>query len=346
MIPYSNCKNSKRDLRLNHRGTLLVMSLWMLLILTIFSVSVSFTVRQQMKVAERIDRRIELRSVAEAGVVRAQYILAQSKPDVGYDTLNDDWSSNEAVFKDIPVGRAVCSVMFQDERGIHYGMIDEERKVNIRTNQSPLVLQRLLEAVGLSEAEAYSVSVSIADWMDEDEDPHEGGAESRYYQAMKPPYGAKNRVIDTLEELLYVKGMTPELYDRIIPFVTLESSGLINLNTASVTVLKAVGFGPSLAEKVDLFRKGSDRTSGTQDDNRFANLADAADRLHEFIPLSQTERASFQDFVQSGQLSVRSEHFAIQSTARLRDVRSGALDVSALVSRDGQVLRWRESYSA
>jgi general secretion pathway protein K len=53
---------------------------------------------------------------------------------------------------------------------------------------------------------------SILDWRDTDNLKRTHGAESEYYLGLRPPYRAKNGRFDSPEELLRVKGVTPELF--------------------------------------------------------------------------------------------------------------------------------------
>jgi DNA uptake protein ComE-like DNA-binding protein len=50
---------------------------------------------------------------------------------------------------------------------------------------------------------------AILDFIDEDDEPRDFGAESEYYGARPSPYDAKNGPLDSVEELLLVKGVTP-----------------------------------------------------------------------------------------------------------------------------------------
>jgi DNA uptake protein ComE-like DNA-binding protein len=52
---------------------------------------------------------------------------------------------------------------------------------------------------------------AILDWMDEDDEPREFGAESEYYSSLTPPYSPKNGPLETVEELLLVRDVTPQL---------------------------------------------------------------------------------------------------------------------------------------
>ena len=54
------------------------------------------------------------------------------------------------------------------------------------------------------------VADAILDWMDEDDEVRDYGAEASYYQGLSPPY-RPNGPLDTVEELLLVRGVTPQL---------------------------------------------------------------------------------------------------------------------------------------
>lgn len=51
----------------------------------------------------------------------------------------------------------------------------------------------------------------ILDFIDEDDEARDFGVESEYYESLPSPYSAKNGPLDSVEELLLVKGVTPLL---------------------------------------------------------------------------------------------------------------------------------------
>ena len=55
------------------------------------------------------------------------------------------------------------------------------------------------------------VADAILDWIDEDDEPREYGAEIEYYSSLDPPYSPRNGSIESIEELLLVRGVTPDL---------------------------------------------------------------------------------------------------------------------------------------
>lgn len=71
----------------------------------------------------------------------------------------------------------------------------------------------------LEKAQSYipdldsTVISSIIDWLDDDDELSEQGAENQYYMALETPYRCKNGALDSLDELLLVKGVTRELLD-------------------------------------------------------------------------------------------------------------------------------------
>lgn len=61
-------------------------------------------------------------------------------------------------------------------------------------------------------ADVDTVVDSMLDWCDAGSERRAKGAENAYYQKRDPPYLAKNGAFDSPEELLLVRGVTPELY--------------------------------------------------------------------------------------------------------------------------------------
>lgn len=67
--------------------------------------------------------------------------------------------------------------------------------------------QMLLALPGMTE----EISDAILDWMDADDEPRPYGAEYDYYQQLTPPYQPANGPLISIEQLLLVRGVTPQL---------------------------------------------------------------------------------------------------------------------------------------
>lgn len=94
---------------------------------------------------------------------------------------------------------------------------DENSKINISVLSNDSVpettfygiLQRLLGDMGLS----IDIADCIMDWVDTDSVRYPFGAESSdYYLTRTPPYSAQNGEMNSIDELLLVKLITPEIF--------------------------------------------------------------------------------------------------------------------------------------
>ncbi len=113
-----------------------------------------------------------------------------------------------------------------------------------------------------------AVAQAILDWVDGDSEARfPNGAEDAYYMRLDTPYRAANRPFTDVSELLLVRGVTPEVYARLRPFVTvLPGETAININTAPAELLM------SLAPGID--RRMADLMIAARDVQAFRSTAD------------------------------------------------------------------------
>ena len=328
----------------NRKGSLLIFVLWVLALIATFSLSVSHSVRQKIHVVERIENRSKLRQVANAGVKKAIYLLNQKKPLNGPDSLAGKWASDPVSFRDVAMGDGKFSVSYQVGSKAYYGVSDEAGKLDINVTRAIPILTRFFQiAAKLKEEDAHTIAASISDWKDEDDYPDESGAETNYYKFLNPPYAPKNANFDSLEELLFVKGVTPAIYSSVLPYITLDGSGKININTAANVVMNAFGVSDSLISKLIAYRAGKDGIARTADDRVFSDVSRVADQLNQIFQLTPEESANLKDFLQSGLMTVKSKNFRIQSTAKLSSG-LGTFKISCVSDREGNILRWLEKF--
>lgn len=322
-----------------------MLCMWILLLLSIFSISVGYAVRQKIKVIERIENRQKLRRIAESGFRKALYVLNLDQN--AYDAWTDLWNDSEKDFKDIAIGDGSVSVLNDAETPVVYGISDEEAKININLVQSPIVFRRLFhEGLGMDTTFSNQLAELILDWRDEDDNPYESGAETMYYKTLNPPYRAKNSDFAALEELRFVKNITAEVYNQVSPYLSVDSTGKINLNTASKPVLRAMGFSEALAGKLIAFRLGADGIRRTEDDNVLADSGNIIEAINQFSALNEDEKVSLKDFIESGLFTIKSSYFKIKIEANLEN-RQTAMTATGVVERDDagiKIVSWRESY--
>ena len=142
-----------------------------------------------------------------------------------------------------------------------YRITDEEGRLNLNA-ATPERVDRLLQALGIDKIERDVINDSLQDWRDANEEHRLNGAESEdTYLTLPVPYRSKNANLDSIAELLQIKGVTPAIYhgtdDKpgLAAFVSAKTPGQVNLNTAPCVVLKALGFGEVECTAVDHQRR-------------------------------------------------------------------------------------------
>jgi general secretion pathway protein K len=149
-----------------------------------------------------------------------------------------------------------CSITITEENGkLNVNLLkDKTGKPNrMRIDQ----LLRLIDLLNTEEAGysriGYGLVPSIIDWTDSDDKiTHlpfikygSSGAESAYYGNLETPYRCRNTSLEVTEELLLVKGITQDVFERMRDYVTVYGNGRVNINHASKLVIE------SLSEKMD-----------------------------------------------------------------------------------------------
>lgn len=258
----------KSSAYLNQRGVALLVVLWIFIFLLVVAFDFSASVREEATAAHRYSDETQGYYIALAGFERGVYeflqqstardaLATQKKADI----FDGDWHEEA-------LGGGAFRVRWVDEGGkININRADEE------------TLRRVFTNLGIEEPNKAILVDSIMDWRDPDDLHRASGAENDYYRSLTPPYTAKNGPFDTVEDLLWVRGMTPELFygygdaqgDRaentqragLREIFTVDSPiDRVNLRTASADVIHALTGIPLEKSRrfVDERKKLSDKT--------------------------------------------------------------------------------------
>ena len=219
---------------LSQKGIALMMVLWVLTILMVIVLSFSFAARTETHSTLIFKEGIENKFLAEAGLERGIMEIFYRRQNLNIEG-SDIWAIDNKPYA-VQLGEGNCTVKIADEAG----------KVDINAT-SDVILKYLLMNLGVQGEKLDIIVDSIMDWKDTDDLHRLHGAESDYYMSLPNPYKAKNANFDTLEELLLIKGMTPEILygdggDKgAIAFLTVTSKrNTFNVNTAPKEVLMAL----------------------------------------------------------------------------------------------------------
>ena len=179
------------------RGTVLIVTMWVLLVLAGL---VLVLARAMRAVADRSANELAAvqASAIEQGAI--QYVLSsvdglQGQPPSETDTLCETVLVGDGAFWILRPGN--------DERTYFFGITDEAAKVNLNS----ATLEMISKLPGMTS----ELAASIMDWRDTDGTVTTGGAENEYYLMLPDPYECKNGPLETVEELFLVRGATRDI---------------------------------------------------------------------------------------------------------------------------------------
>lgn len=195
----------------------MVLIVVVLLALTAYSFSNQMVT--ELKATSAYGRQVQAAALAESGVEYAAALLGAEEGIDGTDVYHDPAMFGGILLVDGAYenerGRfsLVAPVEHDDSgRNIRFGLIDESGKINLNSLvKFGLDDQTTRDILMMIPNMTEDAADSMLDWVDEDDELRPFGAEASIYEALSPPYSARNGAIDTLDELLLVNGVTPEL---------------------------------------------------------------------------------------------------------------------------------------
>jgi general secretion pathway protein K len=318
--------NSRRQ------GSILVLVLIILSSLIVLSVGLAYRVRIDIKLAQANARRTQVYYLALGGIERIKALLNGtdlSPSTIGVLCCFTGTAKQESLFEQIREFEAV------GEKVLAYSLRDEQGYLNV--NKSDPASWENIGSIG---SECRS---GIVDWIDADDDTSPDGAETDFYERLDPPYISKDSPCVALKELLFVKGLTRDIYlgenlnrnslsyenkidaqlqlatnsagsnlnPGMVNLFTVYGSGKININTASGAILAALpGLDEQAANVILAYRAGPDGQSGTEDDMYFS----AAEDFAKVEGLTELQIELLQQYC-----CFDSEYFRIFSYARSND---------------------------
>lgn len=206
----------------DRRGFVIIAVLIVIVVLSLAAYRFTDLMSAEFRAAARSQDAAQVRHAARSGIHYATAMLADA--NILYGQLGGNPFADGAIppqvvrTADQPTKEArftLAAVVPDGSGGFaqRFGCVtDESGRLNINTliaaDKSGQVLYDALMKLPNMTAD---LADAIVDWVDEDDDARESGAESDYYLGLGQPYRAKNGPLNSLEELLLVRGMTPQI---------------------------------------------------------------------------------------------------------------------------------------
>jgi general secretion pathway protein K len=223
-----NCPDQDEDYAMA-----LIAVLWGVALLSIIATTFLWSGSVSYRVARNSIETAQVDAIAEAAVARAAISLLTSRSDLRWRVDGVAYSFN--------FGGEVGKISIQDELG----------RIDLNHADRGLLLG-LFQSVGLGVEAASRLVDKILDWRESGLARRLNGATTQDYRAAGHAYLPRNGAFQSVDELKLVMDMTPELFRRVEPAVTVYSgSQFIDPRVAPREALLALpGMDPSKAASI------------------------------------------------------------------------------------------------
>ncbi len=233
-------------------GFVVIVVLCMVILMSVLLLGFNRGSLAYLRAADDAGKTAQTLNCARAGLNIA-IAAVRDTPDIYANGDLANLLSGKSVFD---VGGGNCSVTVTEEDGkLNLNLL---KNTDGTLNQTRIdQVLRLIDLLNKEQTShpriGYGWVPAVIDWTDSDDqvtclpfiNNQNLGAESAHYGMLTPPCKCKNAPLDTTEELLLVKGVTPDVFALIHDYVTVYGDGEINVNCAPKHIIE------SLSEKMD-----------------------------------------------------------------------------------------------
>ncbi len=219
------------------RGVAMITAIWLVVAIAIVAASFSVDAHERRALGVNASDRGMQRALA-GGALK----LVEAKLDYALRTIPTGRGNTSMLQSSDPwlgVDSLYSGTYEVDSQAVSVHATDLGSKLNINDlNEDELktffgfILNDYITADALAQ--------SIMDWTDVDDIARLHGAEKDDYIKAGLLALPTNGPFRTIEELRFVKGMTPDIYAQVSPYLTTLGAGLVNLNSAPTPVLKVL----------------------------------------------------------------------------------------------------------
>lgn len=184
-------------------GFALLVVLWSVALLAVFGVQIAASGRAGTQLASNIRVAAELEAAADAGLHEAIFRLL--------DQPARRWKA-DGTWRRVASPRAEVDVLLESLDG----------RINPNIAQADL-LSALFRQVGAGREEAYALAVRIQEWRVLGRWPRTLQVKTEEYRAAGRDYAPPGAAFRSVDELLLVLGMTPELFAKVQPHLSVHT---------------------------------------------------------------------------------------------------------------------------
>ena len=209
-------------------GFALLIVLWTIGFLALLGTQLVAAGRSDTRLAENLKQEAVLRAAADGAVARVMF---------GMQAAHDPGFRAGAGERSIRIGQTPVLVR----------IANESDRINLNTASLALLRALIIEA-GAPPAQADRLAAAILDWRTSGAKARPGGAKAPEYRAAGLPFGPPGTPFQSVEELADVLGMTPVLFERLAPHLTVLTDSDPDMTTRDPIVALALTDAAGVAE--------------------------------------------------------------------------------------------------
>lgn len=229
-------------------GAILIIVLWFMVILTIMVATLATETRLSAKAVfyNKIELGVWNDTLAALNAAQME-LLINRMPDPPAE--GEKIGVSQRINKNFRFDGRVLNLAYPIPDTMTVRIYDHAGKINLKRLSKKQIRQLLDKLVETDPTKIDALEDAWQDWIDRDDFKRANGAEKDYYETLNPAYTPRNDHLETVEELLLIKGFA-------------EILAGVNLNAAFTIYGKHSGVNPNLATRdVLLLLPGLDEES-------------------------------------------------------------------------------------
>ena len=217
------------------RGVALLIVLMLLALMAALAADMTLSFHSQLQRTRQVNHHLQRQYDIELAEKLALASLTQDvKDNDRQTTLQQYWAQPQ-------------QLQLEDGNTVKWQLRDAQHCFNLnalaKISDAPLaspdfpaqVFSALLINAGIDRGNTDEIVQSIADYIDVDDSPRFHGAEDSFYQSQTPPRHSANLMLFLTGELRQIKGITENIYQRLIPYVCVLPTSELSINLNMLT---------------------------------------------------------------------------------------------------------------
>ncbi len=243
------------------QGVILIIVLWFIVMITVLVAALATETRLTAEAVFHNQENLQIwNDTLKALRIAEMELLLATMPAIADDEERQEYikESKNWFYR---FNGQILNTAYPLPKTVTVRIYDHAGKINLQRLTTDRMRDLLEKQIGSDIEQLQALNDAWQDWIDADELKRQNGAEKEYYEELSSPYQPRNRILETVEELLLIKGFA-DIFKNIEmenAFTTLSNSWQINPNLATKEALMLLpGMTGGMADAILVQRRQKD----------------------------------------------------------------------------------------